>query len=131
MTKQKNATDLTRRERQVMDIVYARGRVSVADVQADLADNPTYSATRMLMQRLHKRGLITFDMDGARYIYSATTPRTSAVEAAWSRLVKTFFDGSNAAALSTLLGASSDELSDAQLAELEDLVARAKARKKQ
>ena len=131
MTNQKNATDLTRRERQVMDIVYARGRVSVADVQADLADNPTYSATRMLMQRLHKRGLITFDMDGARYIYSATTPRTSAGEAAWSRLVKTFFDGSNAAALSTLLGASSDELSDAQLAELEDLVARAKARKKQ
>ena len=59
--------DLSRRERQVMDIVYANDLVDVAYVQAQLPDSPSYSAARMLMQLLHKKGLLTFVMDGPKY----------------------------------------------------------------
>jgi len=121
--------ELPRRERQVMDIVYAGGKVSASDVQAQLPDHPTYSATRMLMQRLHKKGLVQVEMDGPRYIYSPSTPRFTAGKAAFARLVKTFFDGSRVNAFNALLGASSDELTDAELAELERLVANAKAKR--
>lgn len=133
MTKQTtdvHKQELSRRERQVMDIVFANSRVSVADVQAHLPDDPTYSATRMLMQRLQKKGLLTFVMDGPRYLYSASTPKAKAGKAAWMKLVRTFFDGSSANAFNALFGASSESLSDAELAELENLVAQAKAKRK-
>ena len=122
--------ELTRRERQVMDIVYARGRASVAEVQADLPDEPTYSATRMLLQRLQKKGVLQIETAGAKYIYSPSTPKLSAGQAAWSRLVNTFFGGSAASAFSALLGSDSQTLSDAELDELERLVAEARARRK-
>ncbi len=121
---------LSRRERQVMDIVYANGRVSVADVQIALPDEPSYSATRMLMRRLHKKGLVKFAMEGPKYVYSASTPRRAAGKAALTRLVKTFFDGSTAAAFSSLLGTSSEKLSDHELDELRKLVAQAKERRR-
>ncbi len=122
--------ELPRREREVMDVVYASEKVSVADVQAQLPDHPTYSATRMLLQRLYKKGLVTFEMQGPKYIYSASTHKSTAGKAAWARLVKTFFDGSAANAFSALLGPSSETLSDDELAELEKLVADVKARRK-
>jgi len=121
---------LSRRERQVMDIVYANGRVSVADVQAELPDKPSYSATRELMRRLYKKRLVNFTMEGPKYVYSASTPRGTAGKAALTRLVKTFFHGSAAAAFSSLLGTTSEKLSDAELDELHRLVAQAKERRK-
>ena len=130
MVNPSEAAKLTRREREVMDIVYARGSASVADVQADLSDEPTYSATRMLLQRLQKKGFVRHRMDGPRYLYSPATPKTSAARAAWSRLVRTFFGGSTASAFSALLGASSDRLTDEELDELERLVAEEKAKRK-
>ncbi|MCZ6640596.1 MAG: BlaI/MecI/CopY family transcriptional regulator [Gammaproteobacteria bacterium] len=126
----KKESILSRRERQVMDIVYANGRVSVADVQAVLPDKPSYSATRMLMRRLEKKNLVKFAMEGPRYVYSASTPRGAAGKAALTRLVRTFFDGSAAAAFSSLLGTSSEKLSDDELDELQKLVAQAKERRK-
>lgn len=123
-------SSLTRREREVMDVIYALGRASAADVQDQLPDRPSYSATRMLLQRLQKKGLIRYQMDGARYIYSPATPRTSAGRAAWSRLVRTFFGGSTGSAFSALLGASSERLTDEELEELERLVAKEKAKRK-
>lgn len=122
--------ELPRREREVMDVVYASEKVSVADVQAQLPDNPTYSATRMLLQRLYKKGLVTFDMQGPKYIYSASTHKAAAGKAAWAKLVKTFFGGSTANAFNALLGPSSETLSDDELAELEKLVAQVKANRK-
>ncbi len=121
---------LSRRERQVMDIVYANGRVSVADVQAELPDKPSYSATRELMRRLYKKRLVNFTMVGPKYVYSASTPRGTAGKAALVRLVKTFFDGSTAAAFSTLLGTSSEELSDDELDELQKLIEQTMERRK-
>lgn len=128
--KQPNSTDLPRRERQVLDILYAKTAASVADVQAQLNDKPTYSATRMLLQRLQKKGLATYRMEGPKYIYSPALPKTSASSAAWHRLVKTFFGGSIANAFSALLGSSAEALSDEELDELEALVAQAKAKRK-
>ena len=122
--------ELPRREREVMDVVFAKEKVSVADVQAQLSDAPTYSATRMLLQRLYKKGLVTFEMQGPKYIYRASTPKVAAGKAAWTRLVKTFFDGSTASAFNALLGPSSETLSDDELAELEKLIAQVKARRK-
>jgi BlaI family penicillinase repressor len=122
--------ELSRRERQVMDVVYAGGRVTVADVQQRLPDRPTYSATRMLLQRLHKKGLLTFVMEGPRYVYSATAPKSAAGREALARLVRTFFDGSKARAVSALLGTSPESLSDAEIGELEKLVQAAKARRR-
>ncbi len=121
--------ELTRRERQVMDIVYARGRVSAADVQAALPDEPSYSATRMLLQRLAKKGLLTHETEGARYMYLPATPRSAAGNAAWSRLVSTFFGGSMGSAFSALLGESTETLSDEELDALERLVAEARKKR--
>lgn len=113
-----------------MDVVYARSRVSVADVQGELPDEPSYSATRMLLQRLQKKGLINFEMDGPKYIYAPVTPKAHAGKAAWSRLVHTFFGGSTANAFSALLGAASENLSDEELDDLERMVAEAKAKRR-
>lgn len=121
---------LTRRETQVMDILYAQGHVSATQVQAALTDKPSYSATRMLLQRLHKKGFITYSMAGAKYIYAPVTPRVRAGKAAWTRLVQTFFGGSSSSAFSALLGAASDDLSDDELDELERMVADVKAKRK-
>jgi predicted transcriptional regulator len=122
------ASELSRRERQAMDVVFARGRVSVADVQAALPGHPTYSATRVLMRRLYDKKLVTYVMDGPRYIYSAVTPREKAGKDALARLVRTFFDGSTANTFNALLGITSETLTKEELDELEELVAKAKAR---
>ncbi|XOV84019.1 MAG: BlaI/MecI/CopY family transcriptional regulator [bacterium] len=121
---------LTRRENQVMDIIYAQGQVSATQVQAALPDKPSYSATRMLLQRLNKKGLISYSMQGAKYIYAPVTPKVRAGKAAWTRLVQTFFGGSSSSAFSALLGASSDDLTDDELDELQQMVADVKAKRK-
>ena len=121
---------LSRRERQVMDIVYAKGRVSAADLQAALPDDPSYSATRMLLQRLQKKDLLSFETDGPRYIYKASTPKTTAVKSAWNRLVQTFFGGSAVNAFSALLGASSESMTDEEFEALEAEIARAKEQRR-
>ena len=125
-----NEQKLSRRERQVMDIVYAKGRVSAADLQAELPDEPSYSATRMLLQRLQKKGLLSFETDGPRYIYKASTPKITAVKSAWNRLVQTFFAGSTVNAFSALLGASSESMTDEEFEALEAEIARAKEQRR-
>ena len=113
-----------------MDIVFAQGPVSVADVQAALPDRPTYSATRVLLRRLYGKGLVTYVMEGPRYVYSAVTPREKAGKDALARLVRTFFDGSTANTFNALLGIASETLTKSELDELEALVACARAREK-
>ncbi len=112
-----------------MDLVYRMAPVSVAEVQEALPDQPTYSATRMLLQRLHKKGLLNHRADGPKYRYLPATPRQRASKAAWSKLVKTFFSGSTGTAFSALLGAAVETLTDAELEELERTLAAAKAKR--
>ncbi len=91
-----NATahTLSRRERQIMDIVYRRGRASAAEVMGDLPDPPSYSAVRSALRLLEDKGELRHEMDGTRYIYLPTTPRESARKKALGHLVRTFFNGS-------------------------------------
>lgn len=130
MPKASTVSELSRRERMVMDIVYRLAPASVADVQAALPDQPSYSATRMLLQRLQKKGLLNYRADGPKYLYLPATAKQSAGKAAWTRLVKTFFAGSAATAFSALLGATAETLTDEELVELEQALKDAKAKRR-
>ena len=116
---------LSRRERQIMDIVYQQGRVSVADVHETLPDAPSYSAVRALMGTLVDKGHLQHEPDGRRYLYAPTVPATEASSTALQRVVTTFFAGSPLQAALALV--SEGELDPDDLAALEQAVARARA----
>lgn len=118
--------DLSRRERQIMDSIYARGSATVAEVQEDLPSPPSYSAVRAMLRKLEDKGHLRHAQDGARYVYVATTPREEAREPALERLVRTFFDGSVSKTVAALLDRRAAELSDDELARLAELVDRAR-----
>ncbi len=109
-----------------MDIIYARGRATAADVQQELPDPPSYSAVRALLRLLEERGHVTHDQDGPRYVFSPTTPRTEAGETALERLVTTFFDGSAERLVSTLLDSKSVDLSDDELDRIATMIEQAR-----
>jgi predicted transcriptional regulator len=117
---------LSRRERQVMDIVYRAGEVTVSEVLAALPDPPTYSAVRAHLRILESKGHVAHRQDGPRYVYSPTVPREEARESALTRLLATFFDGSVERTVATLLDLEAGNLSDEELDRLSGLVAAAK-----
>ena len=123
-----NLQALPKREREVMDLVYLLEQADVRDIQQQLAGEPTYSATRMLLQRLHKKGLLQAERDGNRYIYRTTTPKSFAGIAALKGLIGTFFSGSASHAVSALLG--DEDVSDEELEELEHLVKQARLQRR-
>ena len=108
---------LSRRERQIMDIVYRRGEATAAQIRAAMPDPPSYSAIRALLRILVDKAHLQHREDGPRYVYSATLPRQKARARALSQLVDTFFEGSALKAASALLG-SSRKLSQDELDEL-------------
>jgi len=120
-----DSATLSRREREIMDVVYRLGRATAQDVRDQLADPPSYSAVRALLRILEDKGHLNHHQDGPRYVYVPTVPREKARATALRQLVRTFFDGSAGAAALALLDLSS-ELSDAELARLEALVERAR-----
>ena len=120
-----NATDpLSRRERQILDILYARGSATAADVLAALPDPPSYSAVRALLRILEEKGHVRHEARGTRYVYLPVVPRDSARNSALTRLVKTFFDGSAAQAAAALVDSGS--LSEDELSRLSALIERAR-----
>ena len=118
------AVKLSRRERQIMDIVYQRGSVSVADVLKDLPDPPSYSAVRALLRILEEKGYLTHKKDGKRYIYRPTQPRHLAGRSALKQIFQTFFDKSIEETVMTLI--SDTDLSDEELDRLSQLIEQAK-----
>ena len=118
--------DLSRRERQIMDILYSRGRASVAEVLEDLPDPPGYSAVRAMLRILEEKGHLEHDQEGPRYLYRPTLPRSKAQKSAMERIVRTFFDGSAERAVAALLDLSASELSDQELGRLAELIEQAK-----
>ena len=122
--------DLTRREGQVMDVVYAKGQVTVAEVQTELPGDPSYSAVRAVMSRLAERGLLDYTEQGPKYVYSAVTPPDSAGKDALSHLVDTFFNGSKANAFGALLGESSETIAEDELDEIERMIEAARRTKR-
>lgn len=122
----KPETHLSRRERQIMDVVYARGRASVAEVHEALPDRPSYSAVRALMRILEEKGHLKHVAAGARYIYLPTRSRREASRSAMRRLLQTFFGGSTEQALAALLDAAPNGPSDEELDRLARLIDQAR-----
>ena len=115
---------LSRRERQIMDIIYARGQATAAEVTAALADPPSYSAVRALLRILEQKGHLRHQQDGPRYIFLPTVSRDRARRSALRNLVKTFFDGSTAQAAAALI--DQGQLSDAEFDRLSEAIEKAR-----
>jgi len=114
--------DLSRRERQILDILYQRGQATAAEVQTELPDPPSYSAVRALLRILEDKGHIRHEQDGPRYVYLPTVPRVNAQRSAIRHMLQTFFDGSAEQAISALLDDSSAKLSPAELDRLARMI---------
>lgn len=114
-----NPTDqLTRRERQVMDILYRRGESTVAEIMAELPDPPTYSAVRSILRILGEKHLIAFKEDGPRYVYYPAAPADEAQTDVLEHVVRTYFAGSTEQAVTALLRMSDTKLSNDELEQL-------------
>jgi len=125
MSKEPN-TQLSRREREIMDVIYRSGRATAAEVLDQLPDPPTYSTVRALLRVLEEKGHLRHEEDGPRYVFVPTVPRERALQSALRQLLHTFFDGSTEQAVAALLDLSSTRLSDAELARLSQLIADAR-----
>ncbi|HUG00525.1 MAG TPA: BlaI/MecI/CopY family transcriptional regulator [Longimicrobiales bacterium] len=113
---------LSRRERQIMEVLYRRGRASVAEVRAGIPDPPSYSAVRALLRVLEEKGHARHEEEGPRYVYLPSVPRAEARNSALRHMVRTFFDGSPAQAVAALLGDAESELTSGDLAHLSALI---------
>ena len=114
--------ELSRRERQIMDVVYARGRATAAEVMADMPDPPSYSAVRTHLRTLEGKGHLKHVQEGPRYVFLPTVPRERARKSALRQLVKTFFDGSAEEAMAALLDLESTRLQSDDLDRLARLI---------
>lgn len=128
MTRKEPPLDLSRRERQIMDVVYRRGSATAAEITADLPDPPTSTAVRTMLRILEDKGHLTHEQEGVRYVYRAVVGRQEARESVISHVIRTFFDGSAEQAMATLIDRSGSDLTDAELARLAGLIAKARKR---
>ena len=117
---------LSRRERQILDILYSRGRATAAEILAALPDPPSYSATRALLRILETKGHIRHESDGPRYAYLPTISRQNARASALKHMLATFFDGSAAEAAAALVDGSAARMSTEELDQLQALIDRAR-----
>lgn len=117
---------LTRREREIMDIIYRLGRATAHEVLEGLADPPSYSAVRALLRLLEERGHVKHVEDGSRYVYLPSVSRGDARKKALAHVVSTFFGGSVEEAMVTLVESARDKFSEAELDRLAKVVAQAK-----
>jgi predicted transcriptional regulator len=118
---------LSRRERQIMDILYRRGRASVTDVLADMPDPPSDSAVRALLRILEQKGHVRREEVGTRrYVFRPARPRDSAARTALRRILRTFFDDSAEKAVVALLDVSNTKLSQQELDHLVRLIEQAR-----
>lgn len=118
-------TQLSRRERQIMDIVYRFGKVTAAEVLAEMPEPPSYSAVRAMLRLLEEKGHVRHEQDGPRYVYLPTVNRDRARRSAMRHLVRTFFDGSTEDAVAALLQNDAG-LSDVELERLSQMIDAAK-----
>lgn len=117
---------LSRRERQIMDLLYRMGRATAGDILKELSGEPSDSTVRTQLRVLESKGHVRHEEDGPRYVYLPVVPRRSVRKSALRHLVDTFFDGSAEKVVAALLGGEGARLSDAELDRIADLVAKAK-----
>jgi BlaI family penicillinase repressor len=117
---------LTRRERQIMDILYRRGRATAQEVMASLPGTPHLSTVRTQLRILEEKGHVTHEEQGVRYVYVPAVPRRAARRTALRHLVDTFFDGSAEQVVAAVLGGEGSRLTEDELDRISELVARAR-----
>lgn len=115
-------TGLARRERQIMDILYRRGRATASEVMEDLSGNPSYSTVRTQLRVMEEKGHVRHEEEGLRYVYTPAVPRHAARKSALRHLVETFFDGSAEKTVAALLGSEGARMSDEELDRIAELV---------
>jgi predicted transcriptional regulator len=121
-------TGLSRRERQIMDIIFARGQATANDVLAGLPDPPTRTAVRTLLRILEQKGHLKHRQEGREFIYAPTRPRKKEGQSAFRRVVRIFFGGSLEKAVAAHLADPGSELSAEELKRLQDLIEQARKR---
>ena len=119
-------TGLARRERQIMDILYRRGRATAGEVMEDLSGTPSYSTVRTQLRVMEEKGHVRHEEEGLRYVYSPAVPRHAARKSALRHLVETFFDGSAEKTVAALLGSEGARMSDEELDRIAELIDRAR-----
>jgi predicted transcriptional regulator len=127
MRSKKALASLSRREREIMEVLYRNGPATAGDVLAGLPDPPGYSAVRGLLRVLENKGHVRHVADGTRYVYLPTLPRDRAGRPALQNVLTTFFDGSTEKAVAALLDLSRADLSGEELDRLSKLIDQARA----
>src|SRR5687768_15184827 len=117
---------LTRRERQIMDILFRRGRATAAEVMEELPGEPSYSTVRTQLRVLEEKGFARHEDDGVRFVYMPAVARHTARKSALRHVVDTFFEGSAEKAVAALLGGEGAKLTDEQLDRIAELIAKAR-----
>lgn len=117
---------LSRREREMVDVVYRAGRATAAEIRDLLADPPSYSAVRATLRILEDKGVLKHDFDGKRYVYLPRVARDKAVQGALDHLVTTFFEGSAMNAVMTLLERPDVEITKQDFDRMSALIERAR-----
>jgi len=129
--KRKDLDRLSRRERQIMDIIYRQNEATVSEVRQAIPDPPSYSAVRAIMGILEDKGLVKHKKRGRAYLYRPTICQNQARESALEHVIQTFFDGSVAGVVASLVDLSDKKLSDDDFARLETLVQKKRKQRKQ
>ena len=124
MPQKPKPTALSRRERQIMDILYKLERASVGEVLAQLADKPSYSTVRAQLRVLEEKGHVHHEEHGLRYVYVPAIPRDVARRSALRHLVETFFDGSTEKVVAALLGGEAARMSSEEFDRISRLVSK-------
>jgi BlaI family transcriptional regulator, penicillinase repressor len=130
MRKDNGHQNLSRRERQIMDILYARGRATAAEIHTALPDAPTYSAVRAKLRVLEEKGHVRHEEEAMRYVYAPTLARDTARRSALRHVVSTFFEGSVERAVAALLDISAAKLDDRELDRISGLIEEARRESK-
>ena len=118
--------DLSRRERQIMDLLFRKGRATAAEVMEGIPDAPSYSAVRALLRILEQKGHVRHEEEGRAYVYMPQVRRDAARQSALSHLLKTFFDNSAEQAVAALLAIKGEKMSDAELERMSRMIQQAK-----
>ena len=119
---------LSRREQQIMDIIFTRGEATAAEVNAALPDQPSYSTVRTLLRILEEKGHVKHREDGQRFVYTPTRTRAAESRSALKRIVQTFFEGSFADAVAALVDTADGNLPPEELKRIEAIIKKAKTR---
>jgi len=121
-----NETQLSRRERQIMEILHARSQATAEEVKGALPDAPSYSAVRALLRILEEKGHVKHRREGLRYVHLPTEAKARASRSALRRVVRTFFGGSASLAVAALLESADTELSPKEIDQLQTIIDQAR-----